>query len=486
MNKYIIIFTILFLSFIRTNAQNNKLSLVDVIELAKKQSPSAKIADTRKEQQFWFNQRYKANYNPQLYLSGEIPGYDRSYIENRQDNGEIEYQPREQLTSNLGLSLFQPITATGGRISVNSNLFQFRNLDSDFQRYNSTLFNIGYSQPLFGFNELKWDRKTEPLRYEESKRTYVEEMEAISRTATDLYFDYLTAQVELQIAEFNLANNDTIYNIEQGRYNIGTASRDEILQVELQLLRSRQGVTQANLDMKTSKQDLVSFIGLYLGPNNVLELIQPQELPSFEISLDKALLYASENRADYINFERRRLEAERDVSEAKSQRFQTDLTASFGLNKAGSTLNDAYTDPNNQQRVNVRIGVPIMDWGRSKSRLKIALAEQKLEQYLLAQEIQNFEQEIITLVSTFEVLRLQVEITKKSDEVAQERYDVAQNRYLIGKTKITDLNIALKEKDEAKGSYIRALRAFWNAYFDLRRLTLYDFLNDELLYQEKD
>lgn len=486
MNKYIIIFTILFLSFIRTNAQNNKLSLVDVIELAKKQSPSAKIADTRKEQQFWFNQRYKANYNPQLYLSGEIPGYDRSYIENRQDNGEIEYQPREQLTSNLGLSLFQPITATGGRISVNSNLFQFRNLDSDFQRYNSTLFNIGYSQPLFGFNELKWDRKTEPLRYEESKRTYVEEMEAISRTATDLYFDYLTAQVELQIAEFNLANNDTIYNIEQGRYNIGTASRDEILQVELQLLRSRQGVTQANLDMKTSKQDLVSFIGLNLGPNNVLELIQPQELPSFEISLDKALLYASENRADYINFERRRLEAERDVSEAKSQRFQTDLTASFGLNKAGSTLNDAYTDPNNQQRVNVRIGVPIIDWGRSKSRLKIALAEQKLEQYLLAQEIQNFEQEIITLVSTFEVLRLQVEITKKSDEVAQERYDVAQNRYLIGKTKITDLNIALKEKDEAKGSYIRALRAFWNAYFDLRRLTLYDFLNDELLYQEKD
>ena len=311
-------------------------------------------------------------------------------------------------------------------------------------------------------------------------------MEAISRTATDLYFDYLTAQVELQIAEFNLANNDTIYNIEQGRYNIGTASRDEILQVELQLLRSRQGVTQANLDMKTSKQDLVSFIGLNLGPNNVLELIQPQELPSFEISLDKALLYASENRADYINFERRRLEAERDVSEAKSQRFQTDLTASFGLNKAGSTLNDAYTDPNNQQRVNVRIGVPIIDWGRSKSRLKIALAEQKLEQYLLAQEIQNFEQEIITLVSTFEVLRLQVEITKKSDEVAQERYDVAQNRYLIGKTKITDLNIALKEKDEAKGSYIRALRAFWNAYFDLRRLTLYDFLNDELLYQEKD
>ena len=74
---------------------------------------------------------------------------------------------------------------------------------------------MGYSQPIFGFNELKWDRKTEPLRYEESKRAYVEEMEDISSNATDLYFDYLTAQVELQIAQFNLANNDTIFNIEQ-------------------------------------------------------------------------------------------------------------------------------------------------------------------------------------------------------------------------------------------------------------------------------
>ncbi|MFT7035095.1 MAG: outer membrane protein TolC, partial [Cyclobacteriaceae bacterium] len=99
--------------------------------------------------------------------------------------------------------------------------------------------------------------------------------------------------------------------------------------------------------------------------------------------------------------------------------------------------------------------------------------------------LQNFEQQISTLVSTFEVLRLQVEITKKSDEVAKERYDVAQNQYLNGKTKITDLNIALNEKDQAKGSYISSLRQFWISYFDLRRLTLYDFLNNELLYQKE-
>ncbi len=92
----------------------------------------------------------------------------------------------------------------------------------------------------------------------------------------------------------------------------------------------------------------------------------------------------------------------------------------------------------------------------------------------------------MTLVRQFELLRNQLRISKKSDEVANERYNVAQNRYLTGKVDITNLNIALSEKDAAKRSYINALRDFWLAYFDLRRLTLYDFSSGALLYTAED
>ena len=311
-------------------------------------------------------------------------------------------------------------------------------------------------------------------------------MEAISAEATRRYFDYLDAQINQQIAEFNLANNDTIFNIEQGRYNIGTTSKDKLLQVELQLLRSQQDVAQAKLDLQTSRLALRRFIGLQDSSSNAIELVLPDELPIFEIPLGDALAYAKQNRADYIEFERRRVEANRNVARARAQRTQTNLVASFGLNNAAGTIPDTYVDPNNQQRVNLSLEVPILDWGRTKSRVQTALANQELTEYTLTQEIQTFEQEIITLVSRFEVLKSQVEITKKSDEVAQERYDVAQSRYLIGKIDITNLNIALTEKDNARRSYISAVRAYWTAYFDLRRLTLYDFANKELLYQEKD
>ena len=233
--------------------------------------------------------------------------------------------------------------------------------------------------------------------------------------------------------------------------------------------------------MKTFPLIMFGITGIvtYTKAKNIHELV-------FDIPLDKALGYAKQNRADYIEFERRRVEANRDVAQARAQRNQTNLVASFGLNNAAATVPDTYVDPNNQQRVNLTLSVPILDWGRSKARVQTALANQELTEYTLTQEIQNFEQEIITLVSRFEVLRLQVEITQKSDEVAQERYVVAQSRYLIGKIDITNLNIALTEKDNARRSYINALRSFWTAYFDLRRLTLYDFANDELLYQEAD
>jgi outer membrane protein TolC len=348
------------------------------------------------------------------------------------------------------------------------------------EQWGGTIMNISLNQPLFAFNSLQWDRRTEPLRYEESKRSYVEEMEFISSGAVTRVFDLLDAQINLQIAQFNLANNDTIYKIEQGRYNIGTTPRDKLLQAELQLLRSRQDVTQARISLQTSRLQMRSYLGIRAGEE--FELVLPEEIPQLYLSVEEALDLARKNRADYVAFERRKIEADREVAQARGQRFQTSLNATFGLNNNGFAVDDIYQNPTQQQTFALSLNVPVMDWGRNRARMQTALANKKLNDYVIAQDEVNFEQEIITMVSQFEVLLSQIEITKKSDEVAQERYLVSQNRYLVGKIDITNLNIALTEKDAAKRSYLSALRAFWIAYYGLRRLTLYDFSNKQLLY----
>jgi len=342
------------------------------------------------------------------------------------------------------------------------------------------VMNVRLDQPFFSFNALRWDKKTEPLRYEESKREFVEQMEFISQEAVDRFFDVMQAQVNLQIASFNLANNDTIFQIEQARYKMATTSLDKLLQVELQLLRSQQDVAQATLDMETSALLLGTYIGLREGENFQLSL--PEVIPQFSVSVDEALQHARANRAAFIAFERRRIEADREVAVARGERFSTKLSVTYGLNNTGPRLGDIYVKPEELQQVSLTISVPVLDWGRNKARMHTAIANKKLSDYVIAQDAVNFDQEVRTQVRKFQMLRLQIEITRKADDVAAERYNVAQSRYLTGKIDITNLNIALTEKDNAKQSYLEALRNFWTAYYNLRRLTLYDFVKRKLLY----
>lgn len=482
MNKIKCIFLICVLTTAggaRVSAQR-VYSLEDVIQMAKNQSPFAKQAETRKENRYWSYRYYRSNYNPQLRLNGNLPGYNQDYFQNRLDDGTIRFQSQEQTNLAVNLGLEQPIALTGGTLSLNTGVDRYEDYQSDFRQYSGTVVNIRLDQPILGFNDLRWDKKTEPLRYEESKREFVEELESISQIATGHFFSVLDAQIGLQLATFNLANNDTIYKIEQGRYNIGTTTKDKLLQAELQLLQSQQQVTAARINLQNNKLALRSYIGL--RESDEFTLILPEEIPLLTLAADHALQLARDNRADYIAFERRKIEADRGVAQARGQRFQINLMASYGLNNSGDQMNELYTDPLSQRRVNVGFNFPVLDWGRNRGRMRSAMANQKLENYVIDQDAVIFEQEVVTHVAQFEILLSHIEITKKSDEIANERYIVSQNRYLIGKIDITNLNIALKEKDEAKRAYVDALRSFWAAYYELRRLTLYDFSANRLLY----
>ncbi len=480
MNKKNVLAIILVLGFILPSKAQNVFSIEDIIDRAKQQSIFSKQAETQKETSYWQYRSYRTNYNPQLRLNGNLPAYTNYVSPVRQPDGSLLYIPVNQTNPNLNFGLQQPIALTGGTISANTGYNFFNNRVTNFNQWSATVLNVQLIQPIFAYNPLKWDKRTRPIQFEESKRLYAERMEGISREAVSFFFDVLRQQVNEQIALFNLANNDTIYKIEQGRYNIGTTSQDKLLQVELQLLRSKQDVAQARLELENARLQLRTYIGLKDGDN--FELILPEQIPQFEVAIDEALEYGKLNRADYIAFERRRIEAESDVAAAKGQRYNTTVSASYGLNNVGPYVSDLYSNPSRQQVANISFNVPIVDWGRRKALMQTAYANKKLRDYVIAQDQIIFEQEIITQVRQFEMLRLSIEITKKADEVAQERYNVSQNRYLIGKIDITNLNIALTEKDGAKRSYLDALKSFWTSYYNLRRLTLYDFANKKALY----
>ncbi|MDB5261172.1 MAG: hypothetical protein JWQ14_453 [Adhaeribacter sp.] len=493
MNKLITLFLNLFIFFITAPAQAQKapairlFTLMEVVQMAKEQSPTYRYTSVLLENRQWQYKTFKANFLPQLNLNGYLPEYNKNIISVLQPNGSTLPQRNHSASSFMQLSLGQEVWFTGGYISINSNVTRFDDFIKDPGRvplrYTSVPATVTFSQPFFGYRWLKWENKIQPLRFEEAKRDYWERMEGIAEEATGYFFNLLLSQISYQIATKNVANNEVLYKLAQERFTKGTIPENELLQLELTLMNAQQNLEQTALDVEGSTLRLKVYLGL--TDDDPITLLPPGEIPQFEVDEKFALAQAHQNRQRIIAFQRELLEAEQNMARAKGETGVTaNLFASFGLNQQAKEVSELYIDPSEQQRLRVGFNIPVMDWGRSEGRLGTAKANQELVKANVEQQRINFDQDIYLNVKRFKVLRNQMVVAKRTDEIAEKRYTLTKERYLDGQIGVLELNVATEERDKATRSYISALRSFWQAYYDLRQMTLYDFEFNQPIIQK--
>ncbi len=463
---------------LKSKAQSKSITLEEAIKIAQEKSPDYKINLNRNQRDYWRYRNYKASFLPELRLNATLPDYSNAIRRITNDSGQDIFVNQNQLLVEGGLSLAQSIPYTGGTLSINTNLerIELFGLD-DNVRFSVIPFTIRYSQNSLLYNPFRWDKQIEPLVYEESKREFVETMEEIAVSTSRRYFQLLKAQKQLDIAQINRSNQDTLYKIAQGRYKVGKIAENDVLQIELTLLNSKNNVTTNTIELKRTSQNLARYLEL---ESENLKLDVPNALPLFDVTFEKALEEAQQNRKAVIEFRRRRLEAEKEVAAQRgNNRLNIGLEANFGISNNGEDFNTLFDSFNQQQNVSLRVGIPLFDWGVSKSRRKIAEANLDLTNNNINQSQQEFEQEIFLHVLNWSNQREFLLTAEKAKEVAQKRYDISQKRYKLGKITITDLNIALQEKDRAILQYLNALERFWLDYYTLRQLTLYDFIENK-------
>ncbi|WP_372950661.1 TolC family protein [Mariniphaga sp.] len=487
--KRIIIFALVSCFFISTISGQEKkyLSLQNVIEIAGEQSLDAFRNENMYLSSYWEYRYFKADRLPSLSLQATPLDYNRSmqkvynYDENRD-----EYKPREDLSSELSLYLNQNVGLTGGQIFARSELNLSQKLGADkISSWSSTPFSVGYMQPLNGYNGLKWTAKIEPVKFEKAKKNFIQSKEELAIKASRLFFDLVDAQIEVKITETNLANADTLFKIGQGRYQVGTVTQDELLNLELSFMNANLALTQSNLGLERALAELNSFLGF--DKNTKVECIVPDELPELQIPATEAVELALTNNPEMLDQQQRLIEEDRKVNQAKSENGVTgDLYALYGLNQNATDFNQVYQDPLDRQRFRVGVDIPILDWGRRKGQLAMAESNREVVRISVNQEKMDFEQNVIMNVMEFNLQANQVLNTAKADTIAQLGYDVTQQRFLIGKVDVTKLNLARNDQEQARRAYIRALRTYWNYYFTIRRLTLFDFEKGITLSEDFD
>ena len=485
-NFYNITVIVLLFAFVQQgHAQEKKqLTLQQVIELAKQQSIDAFISKNLYLVSYWEFRSYKAERRPWLAFDPSPMSYKNSVSTYQDSTGTIKYIRENSFSTYGAFSLSQNIALTGGSVSLYTGLDRIENFRPEGNKlsFNSTPISIGVSQPLFQYNDYRWKKKVEPIKFEKAKREYIESVESISRQAIYYFFNLLDARQASSIALLNKATADTIYQKSLGRYERGAIALKDLQRLELNLLNSNLEYEKVQLELERIKFDLISF--LRLPETTEVELIFPQEFPTVKIKPDFALEKALENNPNILDYKQRMIEADQNIASVKgSTGIQSSLSMNLGWGKSDDKFNDIYVDLNSNRSVKLGLYIPIIDWGLSRGKREMAKSNKEIVLARVEKERIEFQQDVLMSAVEFNMLESQLESVVKAKEIAERAYKTISDRFLLGKENLETLYASRNERDSALRAYYKKLREIWVYYYYMRGITLYDFEKGQNLSQ---
>lgn len=453
------------------------ITLNQAMNRARSVSVDAELARNHLRSAYWSYRSYKAQLLPEVILKGSLPSYHKQYSSYMNEEGNYSFVHNNYLQLSGEVSVKQNIWLTGGTVAVNTYLDFYRQLGMGaYNRFMSIPASITLTQPIFGVNNLKWNRRIEPVRYEEAKAEFMTASENVAVNAIRYYFALLMAKENMFIAQQNLENAEKLYQVAKEKREMGRISQNDLLQMELNLLNAKSDVINGKSELKNCMFKLRSFLDFDESVN--LSTLIPTEIPEVEIKYENALDRALANNSFSKQMLRIQMEADYEVAKAKGEQREINLFAQLGFTGTAHNFGDAYRTLRPNQIVEIGFEIPIVDWGKRKGKVKVAESNRRLIESQVRQETQNFRQNLFILVERYGNQLHQLQTARRADEIAQKRYETNVETFLIGKISTLDLNDSRVKKDEARREYINELYLFWLYYYQIRSITLWDYASD--------
>lgn len=463
-----------------TLVSNRDITLAEAIALARVQSVDAAVALNELKTAYWEYRTFRANLLPEVNLTGTLPSYNKSYSTYQNSDGSYTFVRNNTLNLAGELSIDQNIWLTGGKLSLTSSLNYVKQLGfGGYHQFMSVPVGLELTQPIFGVNTLKWDRRIEPVRYAEAKAAFISATENVTITAITYFFNLLLSKETLATARQNKENADRLYEVAIAKRKMGQISENDLLQLKLNALQGKADVTAAESDLNAKMFQLRSFLGV--SEQDVLNPVLPESVPDLHMDYRQVLDKALERNSFAQNIRRRQLEADYEVATAKGNLRSIDLFASVGYTGQNRDFKASYENLLDNQIVQVGVKIPILDWGKRRGQVKVAKSNRDVVLSKIRQEQMDFNQDIFLLVENFNNQAQQLGIAEEADRIAEKRYRTSVETFMIGKISTLDLNDAQNSKDEARQKHISELYSYWYYFYQLRSLTLWDFERNEAL-----
>ncbi len=452
------------------------LDLERTVQLAGDSSLSAFRAKNMYMAGYWQYRTFKAERLPSLMLNMTPLRYNRNITRRYDSQQNVDvYRRQQSFHTSGGLIIQQNLDITGGTFFIDTELDYLRNFgDLARNQFNSVPIRVGYRQDLLGYNRFRWEKKIEPVKFEKAKKELIVNLEETAETAAGYFFDLAMAQAEYTLAEENKGNTERLYQIGEEKYKIASIGQADLFTLKLDRVNAQNTFQNAEIRLKRAMSALAAYLNI--DKNTNIDLRLPDYPKELIVSTDDALMYARRNNPRYLESKQQLLESEQQLDKTKKEAmFNAQIIASVGFNQVAETFRDVYRNPSQQDVVALTLSVPLIDWGVRKGRYNMAKNNLNIARLTARQNEIRLEEEVVMTVGNFTVQQQLIRSAEEAMELSRMAYEQTQERFIIGKADINSLTLSTNRRQEAQRNYIAALKNYWQSYYKLRKLTLYDF-----------
>lgn len=419
-------------------------------------------------------ENYKKSFLPTFSLNLTPVSFNHSMrLLQNYNTGEYSNVEEFSNTSSGGISVSQKIAVTGGTLTVGSNLSYLHEFTDNNNSFSTSPVYVSYSQSLFGGGKnTSFERAISKLRNDVALKDFCTSVSTEQQKILNLYLNAYSNQMDIEFYTKTTSMGDSLLMYAKIRKNAGKITEYEYNLVEMQQLDNKIELEESQSAYATSIRLLEKELRIY---DIELKALSPAIFPAY-IEESDVIKLVNQNNPTYQNMELERLNAEYRLHQKKTDnRFNANISLSYGLNQYAKTFKDAYRHPDQRQSASVTLSIPVFQWGINRNKLKIAKNEYEMALQEQEYAISSFKEEVHNYVTDYNLSKGISDAAEKKYNLAGQQYSFASLKFNMGKIAAIELSNAHKDYLQAKQYYISVIRNLYENYYKIRHLSLFDF-----------
>ncbi len=380
-------------------------------------------------------------------------------------------------SSDIGLSVQQQVGFTGGTISVSSSLSYLNELKVKTHSFSTNPISISYSQPLWGGGRsFKYSKELQYKRNNAAIREYCSSIADVQLQTAKLYLQALSAQVTEKFAQDIHDVADSLILVGKTQLSNGDITEFDYRQIVINKSNSEMSLKDAQIRHSAALRDLCDYLGIEYNTTIILEEPLLSDMPDI-LTGNEIMRYSKMYGTFEINQDISFIDAEQALFNAKKNSFLGgSISLTYGTNQYANSFYAAYKNPNEREYAAISLEIPIFQWGLTKNKRVIASNEYKNKITQIHQNASQYASSIETLADEYNSNYYHLSISRETLDLSREQYHIFLEKTKAGRTNFSDYYSLLQAQSQSATNYINAVSGFWGSYFNIQKITLYNFI----------